>query len=71
MKVAHPIPTHKTEKLVDKALELQRFVDQAAGDGQSLYEAEKGVLAKNRFGQQRTPAWDWKTRTKPRNDWKR
>lgn len=46
MKVAHPIPTHKTEKLVDKALELQRFVDQAAGDGQSLYETEKGVLAK-------------------------
>ena len=46
MKVAHSIPTHKTEKLIDKALELQRFVDQAAGDGLSLYETEKGVLAK-------------------------
>lgn len=46
MKVAHSIPAHKTEKLVDLAIELQEFVDQAAADGESLYETEKGILAK-------------------------
>ena len=46
MKVAHSLPANKTEKLVDLAIELQEFVDQAAADGESLYETEKGVLAK-------------------------
>jgi hypothetical protein len=46
MKVAHSIPANKTEKLVDLAIELQEFVDQAAADGESLYETEKGILAK-------------------------
>ena len=46
MKFAHSIPAHKTEKLVNMAFELQAFVDQAAADGDSLYETEKGVLAK-------------------------
>jgi len=46
MKVAHSIPADKTERLVDLAIELQEFVDQAAADGESLYETEKGVLAK-------------------------
>jgi len=46
MKVEHFIPANKTEKLVDMAVELQEFVDQAAADGESLYETEKGILAK-------------------------
>ena len=46
MKVAHFIPAHKTEKLLDLAMELQEFVDGAAADGESLYETEKGILAK-------------------------
>ena len=46
MKVAHSLPANKTEKLVDLAIELQAFVDQAAADGESLYETEKGILAK-------------------------
>jgi len=46
MKVAHSIPANKTEKLVDLVIELQAFVDQAAADGESLYETEKGILAK-------------------------
>jgi hypothetical protein len=46
MKVAHFIPANKTEKLVDMAVELQEFVDQAAADGESLYETEKEILAK-------------------------
>jgi len=46
MKVAHFFPANKTEKLVDLAMELQAFVDQAAVDGDSLYETEKGILAK-------------------------
>jgi hypothetical protein len=46
MKVAHSIPSHKTEKLVNMAIELQAFVDQAAAEGDSLYETEKGILAK-------------------------
>jgi hypothetical protein len=46
MKIAHSISADKTERLVDMAVELQQFVDQAAGDGDSLYETEKGILAK-------------------------
>lgn len=46
MKIAHSISSSKTEKLVDMALELQQFVAQAAEDGDSLYETEKGILAK-------------------------
>lgn len=46
MKIAHSLPADKTEKLVDMAIELQEFVDQAAADGESLYETERGVLAK-------------------------
>ena len=46
MNVAHFVPANKTEKLVDMAVELQEFVDQAAADGESLYETEKGILAK-------------------------
>lgn len=46
MKVAYSIPANKTEKLVEMAMELQEFVDQAAADGESLYETEKGILAK-------------------------
>lgn len=46
MKVAHSLPANKTEKLVDLAIELQEFVDQAAADGESLYETEKRILAK-------------------------
>lgn len=46
MKIAHSIPADKTGKLVDMAIELQEFVDQAAADGESLYETERGVLAK-------------------------
>ena len=46
MKVAHSISADKTERLVDLAIELQQFVDQAAADGDSLYETEKGALAK-------------------------
>lgn len=46
MKVAHSILADKTETLLEMAMELQQFVDQAAADGESLYETEKGVLAK-------------------------
>ena len=46
MKVAHSISTDKVEKLVDLAIELERFVEQAAVHGDSLYETEKSVLAK-------------------------
>ena len=46
MKIAHSISANKTERLVDLAVELQQFVDQAAADGESLYETEKGILAK-------------------------
>ncbi|MEO8499168.1 MAG: hypothetical protein ABI614_29235 [Planctomycetota bacterium] len=46
MKVAHSLPAHKTEQLVNLAIELQAFVDQAAADGDSLYETGKGILAK-------------------------
>jgi hypothetical protein len=46
MKIAYPNATYKTEKLIDKAMELQQFVDQAARDGESLYETEKEILAK-------------------------
>jgi len=46
MKVAHSLPASKTENLVDLAMELQEFVDRAAADGESLYETEKGILAK-------------------------
>ena len=46
MNVAHSISADKTEKLIDLAMELQQFVDQAATNGDSLYETEKGVLAK-------------------------
>jgi hypothetical protein len=46
MKFAHSLSANKTEKLVDLACELQEFVDQAAADGEPLYEIEKGVLAK-------------------------
>ena len=46
MKVAHSLPANKTEKLVDLAIELQEFVDQAAAYGKPLYETEKGMLAK-------------------------
>ena len=46
MKIAHPLSSSKTtEKLLEMALELQQFVDQAAEDGDSLYDTEKGVLA--------------------------
>ncbi len=46
MKVAHSLSAGKIEKLVDMAVELQQFVDQAAAAGDSLYETEKSVLAK-------------------------
>ena len=46
MKIAHFIPANKTEQLVYRAMELQEFVDQAASDGESFYETEKGILAK-------------------------
>ena len=46
MKIAHSISADKTERLVDMAVELQQFVDEAAADGDSLYETEKGILAK-------------------------
>ena len=46
MKFPHFIPANKTEQLVEMAIELQEFVDQAAADGDSLYETEKGILAK-------------------------
>jgi hypothetical protein len=46
MKIAHSLSADKTERLVDMAVELQQFVDQAAVDGESLYETEKGILAK-------------------------
>lgn len=46
MKLAHFIPGNKAEKLVDLAMELQEFVDQAAAVGESFYETEKGILAK-------------------------
>ena len=44
--VAQSISADKTERLVDMAVELQQFVDEAAGDGDSLYDTEKGILAK-------------------------
>jgi hypothetical protein len=46
MKIAHSISVDKIERLVDMAVELQQFVDQAAEDGDSLYKTEKGILAK-------------------------
>lgn len=46
MKIAHFIPADKTEKLLDLAIELQEFVDQAAANGESLYETEKRTLEK-------------------------
>ena len=46
MKFPHFIPANKTEQLVEMAIELQEFVDQAAADGDSLYDTEKGILAK-------------------------
>ena len=46
MKISHSISANKTEKLIDLTMELQEFVDQAAADGKSLYETEKGILAK-------------------------
>jgi len=46
MKIAHFLSADKTERLVDLAVELQQFVDQAAADDEWLYETEKGVLAK-------------------------
>jgi len=46
MNVAHSISADKIEKLVDMAVDLQQFVDQAAADGDSMYETEKGILAK-------------------------
>jgi hypothetical protein len=46
MNVAHSISADKTEKLIDMAVDLQKFVDQAATNGDSLYETEKGILAK-------------------------
>jgi hypothetical protein len=45
MKIAHSISADKTERLVEMAAELQKFVDQAAGNGDSLYDTEKGILA--------------------------
>ena len=46
MNIAHFISADKTEKLVDMVIELQQFVDQSAAGGASLYETEKGILAK-------------------------
>jgi hypothetical protein len=46
MKVAHSLPIDKAEKLIAAAMELETFVDQAAAEGKSLYETEKGVLAR-------------------------
>jgi hypothetical protein len=45
MKVADSLSANKMERLVKMALELEQFVDQAAADGDSLYETEKGILA--------------------------
>lgn len=45
MKIAHSDSADKTESLVAMALQLQHAVQQAADDGDSLYETEKNILA--------------------------
>jgi len=55
MKVAHSIPANKTEKLVDLAIELQEFVDQAAADGESCR------APKSRWIFAAEPGWSRKT----------
>ena len=45
MKVAPPDSAGKSETLVEMASQLQQFVQQAAVDGDSLYETEKKILA--------------------------
>ena len=51
MKIAQPSADHKSQNveespnLVEMAQQLQQFVDQAARQGMTLHETEKGVLA--------------------------
>ena len=45
MKVAQLCSDDKTESLVDMAGQLQQFVEQAAAEGEPLYETEKKILA--------------------------
>ncbi len=44
MKLAHSDPADNPENLVDMALQLQQFTQQASADGDSLYETEKRIL---------------------------
>ena len=44
MKLAHSDSADKPENLVDMALQLQQFTQQASANGNSLYDTEKRIL---------------------------